>query len=71
MRDNPAVKLYNSIDLSQAPKKEEKSVLSGLLSPKKSMSMDNNTAQMNEPLARVIRHMSVIRKKRDEINANS
>jgi hypothetical protein len=71
MRDNPAVKLYNSIDLSATPKEEKKTALSGLLAPKKSMTMDDNSAKMNEPMARVIRHMSVIRQKRDEINGKS
>ncbi len=71
MRDNPAVKLYNSIDLSDMPKEDKKVALGGLLAPKKSMKMEDNNAKMNEPLARVIRHMSVIRKKRDEINGKS
>tara|TARA_E500000318_G_scaffold97460_1_gene98280 strand:+ start:1766 stop:1981 length:216 start_codon:yes stop_codon:yes gene_type:complete len=71
MRDNPAVKLYNSIDLSEIPKEDKKAALGGLLAPKKSMTMDSESEKMNEPLARVIRHMSVIRKKRDEINGKS
>jgi len=69
MRDNPAIQAYNNIRLDEMPQ-PKKQTLSGLLAPRKT-SMEKAKAASNEPMARVVAHMSAIRKRRNEINGGA
>ena len=66
MRDNPAIQTYNNIRLDEMSE-PKKPTLSGLLAPRKTMK-EKAEDRSNEPLSRVVAHMSSIRRKRNEIN---
>lgn len=67
-RVNPARELYFNMDIENLEQPKQKEEATGLLAPRKSPTQQPAN-MVNEPAFRVGQHMSIIRKKRETLNA--